>query len=385
MDLDFTEEQDLLRETVRRVCEEHAPISVVRAMEDDATGYPAPLWKQFGEVGITGLLIPESFGGAGASLLDAAIVYEELGRALAPSPHFASAVVGAGVLLAAGSEAQKKSWLPRIASGEAILAPAWLEPDNGFGPKGVQTVAKPDGDGFVLTGVKRHVPFASSASRLVVLARTGAEEREISLFLVDPQAKGVTLAQQRSLASDTQYRVDLADVRVGAADRIGAVDSGWATWDAVMHDAIILLAAYAMGGAERALEITVQYAKDRKQFDKPLGAFQAISHYLADAATAVDGGKTLVYEAAWARSNGKSTARLAPMAKLFACQTWRDVTAMCQQVWGGVGFTIEYDIQLYFRRAKQLHITWWDTPYLEELVAAQILDTDEPVRMASFA
>ena len=384
MDLDWSEEQELLRETVRRVCEEHAPIAVVRAMEDDATGYPAALWKQLAEVGITGVLIPEEYGGAAQSLLEAAIVYEELGRALAPSPHFASAVIGAGLLLAAGSDAQKQAWLPRIASGDAILAPAWLEPDGGFGPKGVQLVAAPDGEGFVLSGTKRHVPFASAATRLVVLARTGAEEREISLFLVDPQAKGVTLTQQRSLASDTQYRVDLAGVHVGAADRIGAVDAGWQAFDAVMHDAIILLAAQAMGGAERALEITVQYAKDRKQFDKPLGAFQAIAHYLADAATAIDGGKTLVWEAAWARANGKSVARLAPMAKLFACQTWRDVTAMCQQVWGGVGFTIEYDIQLYFRRAKQLHISWWDTPYLEELVAAQVLDTDEPVRMASF-
>lgn len=384
MDLDFTEEQQLLRETVRRVCEEHAPISVVRAMEDDATGYPAELWKQFSEVGIAGVLIPEEHGGSGQSLLDAAIVYEELGRTLAPSPHFASAVVAAGVLLAAGSDAQKQEWLPRIASGEAILTPAWLEPDGGFGPKGVQLAAEPDGDGFTLTGVKRHVPFASAATRLVVLARTGTGAGDVSLFLVDPHAKGVTLTQQRSLAADAQYKVELAGVRVAAADRIGAANTGWMTWDAVMHDAIVLLAAQAMGGAERALEITVQYAKDRKQFDKPLGAFQAISHYLADAATAVDGGKTLVYEAAWARSNGKSIARLAPMAKLFACQTWRDVTAMCQQVWGGVGFTIEYDIQLYFRRAKQLHITWWDTPYLEELVATQVLDTDTPVRMASF-
>ena len=138
----------------------------------------------------------------------------------------------------------------------------------------------------------------------------------------------------------------------------------------------MLLAAQAMGGAERALDITVDYAKERKQFDKPLGAFQAISHYLADAATAVDGGKTLVYEAAWARSEGRSIRRLAPMAKLFACQTYRDVTAMCEQVWGGVGFTIEYDIQLFFRRAKQLQLSWWDTRYLEELVAAAVLDDE---------
>jgi alkylation response protein AidB-like acyl-CoA dehydrogenase len=248
----------------------------------------------------------------------------------------------------------------------------------------VQLEAKPDGDGFVLGGLKRHVGFASAATRLLVPARTGPGVTDVDLFLVDPRASGVTLTQQRSLAADAQYQVEFAGVRVAASDRIGAAGSGWETWDAVMHDAIILLAAWAMGGAERALEITVQYAKDRKQFDKPLGAFQSISHYLADAATAVDGGKTLVYEAAWARSTGRNVARLAPMAKLFACQTYRDVTAMCQQVWGGVGFTIEYDIQLYFRRAKQLQITWWDGPYLEELIAADVLDGDGPVRVASW-
>jgi len=141
-----------------------------------------------------------------------------------------------------------------------------------------------------------------------------------------------------------------------------------------MLDSIIALAAMAVGGCDRALEITVQYAKERKQFDKPLGAFQSISHYLADAVTALDGARTLAYEAAWARSQNRDLRRLAPMAKLFACDTFRDTTAMCQQVWGGVGFTREYDIQLYFRRAKQLQITWWDAPYLEERIAAEVLD-----------
>ena len=384
MDLDFSEEQQLLRETVRRLCAEYAPISAVRQMEDDPTGFPADLWKQFGEIGLLGIGIPETLGGSAQSMVDAAIVYEELGRALAPSPHFVSSVVAASALLAAGSDAQRKAWLPKIASGEAILTPAWLEPDGGFGPKGVQLEAKASGDGFVLNGVKRHVAFASAATRLLVLARTGAGARDVDLFLVDPRAPGVTLSQQRSLAADAQYKVEFANVRVAAADRIGAAGSGWNTWDAVLHDAIILLAAWEMGGAERALEITVDYAKERKQFDKPLGAFQSISHYLAGAATAVDGGKTLVYEAAWARATGRRIARLAPMAKLFACQTYRDVTAMCQQVWGGVGFTIEYDIQLYFRRAKQLQITWWDGPYLEELIAADVLDGDGPVRVASW-
>jgi alkylation response protein AidB-like acyl-CoA dehydrogenase len=374
MDLDWSEEQLVLRDMVRGVCAQYAPLEVVRQMEDDPTGYPAEFWKQLGELGVTGLLIPEAYGGAEQTHLEGAIVYEELGRSLAPSPHFPSAVIVAGLLLRAGSEEQKRAWLPRIASGDAILTPAWLEPDNGFGPEGVQIRARRDGPDYALSGTKRHVPFASAAARLVVLARTGDAPGDVDLFLLDPRAPGVTLTQQRSLASDTQYQVELADVRIAAADRLGPERSGWGSFDRVMHDGIILLAALAMGGAERALEITVQYAKDRKQFDKPLGAFQAISHYLADAATAVDGGKTLVYEAAWARATGRPVDRLAPMAKLFACQTWRDVTAMCQQVWGGVGFTIEYDIQLYFRRAKQLQITWWDTRTLEELVAADVLD-----------
>ena len=140
-----------------------------------------------------------------------------------------------------------------------------------------------------------------------------------------------------------------------------------------MHDGIVLLAAQAAGGASRALDLTVAYEKEREQFGKPLGAFQSISHYLADAATAIEGGTTLVYEAAWSRSVGKSSRRLAPLAKLFMCQAYRDVTATCQQIWGGVGFTIEYDIQLFFRRAKQLQISWWDERYLEDLIATEAL------------
>jgi alkylation response protein AidB-like acyl-CoA dehydrogenase len=287
MDLDFTEEQEALREMVRRVCVEHVPVEVVRALDHDPIGYPAEFWKQLGELGLLGILIPEAYGGAEMSMLDAAIVYEEFGRALAPSPHFVSGVLSAGALLAAGSDAQKEAWLPKIASGEAILTPAWLEPDHSARAKGVQLTALADGDSLRLNGTKRHVHFASSASRLVVLARSGPGEDDIDLVLVDPNAPGVTLTQQRTLATDTQYRVDFADVVVPAVDRIGAMGSGWSTWRRVMLDGIILAAAQANGGADKALEITCEYAQERQQFGKPLAAFQAISHYLADAATAV--------------------------------------------------------------------------------------------------
>jgi alkylation response protein AidB-like acyl-CoA dehydrogenase len=374
MDLDFSSEQEAIRGMVRGLLAELCPIAVVRRLEDDPIGYPADLWKQLGELGVIGMLLPEAYGGSGQSLLDAAIVYEELGRALAPTPHFASAVMSGGLLARAGSEAQRREWLPGIASGERIVVPAWIEPDRSETARGVALRAERDGGGFRLTGVKRHVPFAGAAARLLVLARTGERDADVDLFLVDPGAPGVALRQQLAMASDAQFRVELDGVRVSAADRVGAPGSGWAHWEAAMLPGIVLLAAQAVGGADRALEITVDYAKQRVQFDKPLGAFQAIAHYLADASTRVDGARTLVYQAAWADSAGRSIAQLAPMAKLFACQTFRDTTAMCEQVWGGVGFTIEYDIQLYFRRAKQLQLSWWDTRALEERVAAAVLD-----------
>jgi alkylation response protein AidB-like acyl-CoA dehydrogenase len=376
MDLDLNVEQEMLREMVRGVCSSYANLETVRELEDDPIGFPAELWKQMAELDLIGLMVPAAYGGSEMSALEGAVVYTELGRALAPSPHFVSAVMAAGVLLRAGSDEQKQAWLPRIASGDAIVTTGWLEPGNAFAPAGVQARATADGDDFVLDGVKWHVPFAKAATALLVLARTGDADTDVDLFLVDPAATGVTMQQQLTLASDSQYEVTLARVRVPGSARVGAARSGWATWHRTMLEGIIMLAAQAVGGARYALDITVQYAKDREQFDKPLGAFQAIAHYLADAVTVVDGAEMLVYEAAWARANGKPIDRLAPMAKLFACQTYRDLTAMAQQVWGGVGFTIEYDIQLYFRRAKQLQITWWDSRALEDRVAADVLDGD---------
>jgi alkylation response protein AidB-like acyl-CoA dehydrogenase len=374
LDLDFNQEQEMLRQTVRDVLEKHCPLDVVRDMEDNPTGYPLSLWTQLSELDLIGLMLPEEYGGSGMTLVEGVALYEELGRSLAPTPHFVSAVMSGGVIAAAGSEAQKSEWLGGIASGERIMTPAWLEPENGYSARGVEVRAVPDGDGgFRLSGVKRHVAFASAADRLLVLARTGDEDEAIDCFLVDPTAVGVTLRQQFAISSDTQYEVTFDDVVLGLDARIGEAGTGWATWQEVLEGGLVLLAAQAVGGARYALEITTQYAKDRHQFDKPLGAFQALAHYLSDAVTSLDGAEQLVHEAAWAGATGRSITSLAPMSKLFACSTFRDITAMAQQIFGGIGFTLDFDIQLYFRRAKQQQLMWSNDRALEDAVALDLL------------
>ncbi len=377
LDLDFTQEQDMLREMVRGLCAEFSPLERVRELEDDPDGIARDLWQRFGELGLCGLMVPESAGGSGMSLLDGVVLYEELGRSLAPLPHFVSCVLSAGAISEAGTPDQQAELLGGIASGSSIATVGWLEPGGAYKPRGVQLAARSNGDGFVLDGSKAHVQFAAAADLLIVLSRTGDGAADIDLFVVEADTPGLAIEQRMSISSDTQYLVTFDGVSVPGAARLGGPDApagaGWEAWQRAMRAGAILAAAQAVGGASYAMEITVEYAKARQQFNKALAEFQAISHYLADARTTLDGARLLVYEAAWAHSTGRSTEQLAPMAKLFACRTYRDITAMCQQVFGGIGFTVEYDIQLYFRRAKQLQLSWWDQATCEDRIADAVL------------
>ena len=326
MDLDFTEEQHLDARHDPRDARRALPDRGRAPMEDDPKGYPDGLWKQIAELGLAGMLIPEAYGGSAQSLLDAALVYEEFGRALAPTPHFVSCVLSARDPARGGQRgAEGGVGGADRAAATAILTPAWLEPDRGYGPIGVALEARARRRATSCsrapsaTCTSRARPTAWSCSR----ARRPASTCSSSIRT----RQGVTLTQQLTLGSDCQYRVDFRDVRVPASARIGAPGTGWETWSAALHEGIILLAAQAIGGADRALEITVEYAKTRKQFDKPLGAFQSLAHYMADTSTRIDGGRTLVYEAAWNHAQGRAIAKLAPMAKLFACETYRETHA----------------------------------------------------------
>ena len=232
LNLDFTPEQDMLRDMVRGVCGELSPLERVRELEDDSDGIARDLWDQFGELGLCGLMVPESEGGSGMSLIDGVVLYEELGRSLAPLPHFVSCVMAAGAIMQAGSPEQHAGLLSGIASGDTIATVGWLEPGGGFKPRGVQLTARPGGDGFVLDGAKIHVPFASSADLLVVLARTGNGEGDIDLFAVPADAAGLSLDQRMSISSDTQYLATFDGVTVPTDARLGEPDAasgtGWA-------------------------------------------------------------------------------------------------------------------------------------------------------------
>jgi alkylation response protein AidB-like acyl-CoA dehydrogenase len=358
MDLAFTEEQGLLRETIRSLLQKYSSPEIVRELEDTDPGYRPDLWDELARQGLLGLTISEAEGGSGMTQLEQVILYEELGRALTASPHFVSCVLSAKLVPAA--------MLPAIASGEEIVSLAWLEPERSEGTDGI-TLESRDSR---LTGEKTRVPFATAATKLLVLARDG-------LFVVDPA--DTERVQLKVMGSDPEFlvRFDRA-----AAERIA--DDAWPAFENAMIDGLIAIAAFAVGGAERAHEMAVEYAKERVQFGRPIGSFQGIAHPLAETATEIQGARVLVYEAAWARHNGRDARTLAAMAKLYACDVFKRTTKVGQQVFGGIGFIRDLDMQLYFRRAKQLEISWWGPRTLEEIVAAAELDAETPFVSADY-
>lgn len=381
MDLEFTQEQSMLRSTLRGMLERECSPEVVREMEDHEKGYPDALWAALAGMDLLGLTIPEEYGGSNKGALENAILYEEFGRSLAPTPHLVSSVIGASVLARAGSVDQRQRWLPQIASGKTIFTSAWLEPDGGYGPEGVRLRGELHGDTYDLSGTKIHVPFANSAERLIVLARSDQDPTGLDLVIVDPASNGIKVNRLLTMAGDPQFEVVFNDVRVPAENVIGGRGTGWDVWTDVMNDVLIAVAAQAAGSAKRAFEMALEYSKQREQFGRPIGSFQVIAHYLADVATEIEGATILVYEAAWARAEGRDVDCLASMAKLYACDINRHVTAVGQQIFGGIGFIKSVDMQLYFRRAKQLQLSWWSDRFLEERIASAHLDAEEPVRL----
>lgn len=366
MDLGLSEEQELLKNSARDFLEKECPEEHVRAMEEDDKGYSPELWKKMADLGWQGLMVPEEYGGSGFSFLDLCVLVEEFGRALVPGPFIPNAVCTAELILA-GTDEQKQAHLPKIADGSHIHTYAITEPSGRWDSEGITMKAARDGDGFVLNGTKLFVPDAAVADYLHVVARDG---HDLNTYIVARDQPGIQVTVLKTIASDKQCEVVFKDVKVAASDVV-TMDANTAA--RLRNMATNLECAYLVGLAQRDFEISVNYAKERVQFGRPIGSFQAIQHKAADMVTDVDGMRFIMYKAAWATSENEDSAEMdTAMAKAWCSDASRRVVAHGQQIHGGIGFTKDYIIQLFFRRQKRAELFWGDADFHRERVAAML-------------
>jgi alkylation response protein AidB-like acyl-CoA dehydrogenase len=373
MDFRFDEDSEEFRRSLRRLLTDKSGSAAVRAAAESETGVDSGLWQTLAEqMGLPALHVPEEYGGAGASLLEAAVAMEELGRALTPVPYAATLFATQAILLL-GTEAQKKELLPDVAAGEAVAALAISEPGAATGPNGVTLRATPRGADSVLSGTKSHVLHGHVADLLLVAAldSDGSSPDEVALFVVRTADERVRVTKQDTLdLTRPVATVELDGVR---ATRLGAREPGAPGLAEVLDAARALLACEMVGGTERCLEMAVQYAKTREQFSRPIGSFQAVKHKCADMAVALDGARAAAYYAVMVAAQGSPELRTAaPLAKAEAGEAFAFTAGENIQVHGGIGFTWEHDAHLYFRRAKTDQLLLGSTAENRALLADRI-------------
>ncbi len=363
MNFDFSDDQKQLRDQARKYLAEKCPPKAVRAVLDGKAPYDKELWKGLAEMGFLGVAIPEEFGGAGAGHLELCVIAEEMGRALAPVPFSSTVYLAAEALLIAGSDAQKRKWLPKIASGEAIGTLALFEGAGNPSPKAIKLAAS----GGTLSGTKKPVPDAALADFAVVAARTGSGGREsdISLFLVDMKGGGVEVKELTNVdPTRGQAEVTFKNCK---AEPLGATGEGWSILTQVLDRAAVLTAFEQVGGADRALEMGRDYALDRIAFGRPIGSFQAVKHMLADMYVSATLARSNCYYGAWALStNAGELPEAAAAARISATQAFQHCAKNNIQVHGGMGFTWEFDCHMYYRRANAVALGLGSLSYWED-------------------
>jgi len=370
----FSEEQDQLRDAVRKFLEAKSPEAEVRRLMETTEGYDPAVWAQMAnELGLQSLHIPEAYGGQGFSWVELGIVLEEQGRALLCAPYFSTVVLAANAILNAGTEDQKAALLPGIASGETIATLAFTEPNGKWDAAGITLEATPSGDGATLTGTKMFVLDGHIANLIVVAARAAGTSGTdgISFYTVDGDAAGLT---RTALATMDQTRKQAKLEFDGvAAQLLGTAGAGWDALSKTLDQAAVALCNEMVGGAQYVLDEAVQYAKDRVQFGRPIGSFQAIKHKCADMLLETESAKSAAYYAAWsAAEDNDELPVVASLAKAYCSDAYFHSAAENIQIHGGIGFTWEHDAHLYFKRAKSSEILFGDATYHRELLAQRI-------------
>jgi alkylation response protein AidB-like acyl-CoA dehydrogenase len=369
MNFAFTDEQDELRKTVRSFLDSKSPETAVREQMDTESGYDPAVWSQMGEqMGLQGLAIPEEFGGSGYTFVELGIVLEEMGRSLLCAPYFSTVVLAANTLLQSGDDAAKKEYLPGIASGETIATLAFTEPSGKWDESGITMTATGSGSDWKLSGTKMFVLDGHTASLIIVAAKTG---KGVSLFAVDGDAAGLTKTPLSTMdQTRKQAKLEFADT---PAKLIGTEGDGWKTLSSVLDLAAIGLAAEQVGGAQKVLDMAVEYAKVRVQFGRPIGSFQAIKHKCADMLLEVESAKSAAYYGMWcAAEMNDELPSVASLAKAYCSEAYFHATAENIQIHGGIGFTWEHPAHLYFKRAKSSELLFGDPTYHRELLAQRI-------------
>ncbi|MBL7165565.1 MAG: acyl-CoA/acyl-ACP dehydrogenase [Dehalococcoidales bacterium] len=374
MEFILNEEQEMLKTMARDFLENECPKTLVRQMMEDEVGHSPELWKKMAEVGWLGLVFPEKYGGSEMNFRDLTILCEEMGRAMMPGPFFSTLLLAGIPILEAGTEEQKQEFLPKIASGDIVCTLAVLEEDGDFWPDAVQIKATPRGGDYIISGTKMFVPDAKAADYILVAARTGRSanpEEGITLFMVDATEWGVYVTPLLTMdETRKQYELMLNRVAVPASNIIGEVNQGWPILESMALKARAALCAEMVGGGEWVLETTVNYAKDRIAFGVPIGSFQSIKHKCADMHSGLEYARSLMEWAAEAIKDGSPDTQIAvSMAKSYCGDVYKAVCGDGIQLHGGIGFTWDHDMHLYFKRSRAADAAFGDATYHRGVIA----------------
>jgi alkylation response protein AidB-like acyl-CoA dehydrogenase len=383
MDILPSEEEQMMKNVAREFLEAEISTAMVREMELDELGYPPALWKKMADLGWLGLALPEQYGGQGLPLTYMGLILVEAGRVLAPVPLH-STTVAALTIASDGTEQQKQDILPAVSNGDMVLTWAAAERDPRLIPETMTLEATADGDGWVLNGTKMFVDNFIVAQRCLVAARTSPASdanQGISLFLVDPNGTGVSQAALLTLAKDKQSRVDFKDHRIEAAALVGELNEGWPIVEAMLDRATALLCCQMLGAARKDADMAIEYAKNRIAFGRPIGSFQSVQHMLADMILHVDGGEMLTFEALWKMDQGLPASVEVSQAKSFCNEKCESVVRTSQVIHGGIGFMMEFDLHLWFRRVTSWTMRLGTTYDHRARISAALLDFPGKVRL----
>ena len=387
MDFSYSEEQIMLKEMARGFLEKECTEKFVREVEAGDTGYSPEQWKKIAELGWLGFIYPEKYGGTGGSILDLCVLYEEMGRAMFPSPHLSTVILCGLTILNAGTEEQKANLLPKIASGELIMSLAFCEPESSWNgkawvPEGITVTATADGNDYVINGTKMFVHDAKIADYIMCATRTkeSANPKDgITLFLVDARSPGISTELLVTTAGDKQCEVVFDKVKVPKGNIVGELNSGWAPLEKIMQQGAVLLCAQMVGANQKLLELTVDYAKTRVQFELPIGVNQYVQEHCVMLLSEVDSSWWLTYNAAWKLSEGMPADIDVAMAKAWVGDAHERACWRAHQVYGGVGYTIHDGVlPLFSRRGKSLKLNLGDAKYHLEKVASELEKWPKP-------